>query len=82
MIDSAKIEALQIWLEGIEYLPGVTDEERDKARKVLKSAGLSLEQVERGGMIHTLRKTIDILTEESNEHTDPAPDPGSQDQEI
>lgn len=70
MIDSAKIEALYIWLEGVEYLPGVTDEERAKARKVLQAAGLSLEQVERGGMIHTLRKVIKILAGESPESDD------------
>lgn len=55
------LESLHVWLEGVELLPNPTDEEREKARKVLKAAGLSLDQVERGGVIYALRKAIKIV---------------------
>lgn len=58
------LSALNIWLEAVEELPNVTDEERERARKILQSAGLSLERVERGGVKYAIRKAIKIIEED------------------
>lgn len=58
------LSALNIWLEAVEMLPNVTDEERERARKILQSAGLSLDRVERGGVKYAIRKAIKIIEED------------------
>lgn len=62
------LSALNIWLEAVEELPNVTDEEREKARKVLQSAGLSLERVERGGVKYAIRKAIGMIEREESKN--------------